>query len=189
MSLSLSRPLAARELSPPSSPHHTCGYDVLAKLVEVGEGKFLKDDVGDIMACVATDHKPLRKSVKVRPGLKALQMMCMNAIFEKAQGRLQKQAKKITVSQLFRDVKDLSEVVRAQAVSAVGTAFSLSAESSQEKMVESFLEILPPLPQSNEDEVLDVAWKDFSSKSTKSSQDQKATVLLRESMEKTAIRR
>ena len=127
MSLSLSRPLAARELSPPSSPHHTCGYDVLAKLVEVGEGKFLKDDVGDIMACVATDHKPLRKSVKVRPGLKALQMMCMNAIFEKAQGRLQKQAKKITVSQLFRDVKDLSEVVRAQAVSAVGTAFSLSA--------------------------------------------------------------
>ena len=27
----------ARELSPPSSPHHTCGYDILAKLVEVGK--------------------------------------------------------------------------------------------------------------------------------------------------------
>lgn len=143
----------ARELSPPSSPHHTCGYDILAKLVEVGEGKFLKDDVGDIMACVATDHKPLRKSVKVRPGLKALQMKCMNSVFEKAQGRLQREAKKVTVSQLFSDIKNLSEVVRSQAVSAVGTAFSLSAGSAQKDMVQGIMGYLPPLPLSNEVEV------------------------------------
>ncbi|GMI01620.1 hypothetical protein TrVE_jg9821 [Triparma verrucosa] len=177
----------AREMSPPSSPHHTCGYDLLAKLVEVGEGRFSAEDAEEIMSTVATNHKALRKSVKVREGLKAMQTKCMNSIYEWAEGPLLPLSKKLVTNYVFSNLCSLSELVRNQAVFSVGISFSQSSPSSQAEMARGLMASLPPLPLSDDEDVIEDAWREFSKNSCKDAKDRETMMHLRESMEETAI--